>query len=270
MTRKDIQAALAHIQARGEPITASRVREIIGHGSYRDIYQGLRELGYLQAPTADDAEETDGPSTDEKTPLAALADDAPVDPVAEAERTLQHAQQRLEALQVELPSHEHAMDVAREAVLNATARQLAAKECRWRGYWPNEDESVLQAITAEVDAKTVAYRDARQAHEQAVQAIAQARQYITACERAVTQARRDAYLQAHHADLLARLDAVRQDDPTQSLDAMHPRYYALQAQWRAQVRQVEAEIAEALQAAGVYTVGRYSRLKRGILQGFSS
>src|SRR5688572_14656383 len=143
------------------------------------------------------------------------------------------------------------MDVTREAVLNATARQLAAAECRWRGYWPAEDESVLQAITAEVDAKTVAYRNARQAHEQAVKELAQARARISACERAVTQARRDVYLQAHHPELVAQLASLREDDPAHHIDAMHPRYYALQAQHRAQVRQVETEIAEALQAAGV-------------------
>src|SRR5688500_17194077 len=103
------------LEAQGIPlekITAPQVRELTGYGSYTSIIERLRAI----------RGEVSG-------------DDAP-DPVEEAKRTLQHAQARLEALQAELPSYEHAMDVTREAVLNATARQLAAKECRWRGYWP--------------------------------------------------------------------------------------------------------------------------------------
>jgi chromosome segregation ATPase len=107
---------------------------------------------------------------------------------------------------------------------------------------------VLQAMTAEVDAKTVAYRDARRDLEQMMKALIEAQQQLRAAEQGITEAKRQAFLQAHHPDLLAKLASLREEDPTQRIDAMHPRYYALQAQWRAQVRQVEAEIAEALQA----------------------
>jgi hypothetical protein len=231
MELSEVQRAVERLQAQGIPlekITAPQVRELTGYGSYTSIIEHLRVLRG-EAP----------------------ADDASVDLVAEAEQCLHAAQQRVLALEAELPTVESRMEDSREAVLSTVQRQLAAKECRWRGYWPAEDESVLQAINAEVDAKTIAYREARRDLERMMKALIEAQQQLRAAEQGITEAKRQAFLQAHHPDLLAKLASLREEDPTHSFDVMHPRYFALQAQHRALVRQVETEIAEALQAAGV-------------------
>jgi chromosome segregation ATPase len=128
--------------------------------------------------------------------------------------------------------------------------QLTIKEILWRGYLPDDDPAVV-GLDQRVEQAAAAYRQAREQREQVMKAITDTRRHVGACEQGIQEARRRIFLAQHHADLLARLESLREEDPHAHVDAMAPDFYVRQARWRAQVREVEAEIAEVLQAAGV-------------------
>jgi hypothetical protein len=113
------------------------------------------------------------------------------------------------------------------------------------------DDPFILGAGQRVEQAVAACRQARAAREHLTRSLVQARQDIAACERAVTQAKQDAYLQDHHPELVEQLAALPRENPANTLNDMAPNYFVQQARWQAQVRQVEAEMAEALQAAGV-------------------
>lgn len=160
---------------------------------------------------------------------------------AEAEHALQQARQQVFDLEAEISGHEQALGTARQAVIDAVGAQLIARECDYRSHLPPDDPFLLGA-GQRVEQAVAGYRQAIAARERLGQAITQARQELRTAEQGIHEAR---------PDLVERLALLREEDPTHSIDAMHPRYFALQAQWRAQVTELEGEIAEVLRAAGM-------------------
>jgi hypothetical protein len=177
--------------------------------------------------------------------------------IAQAEASLQEAQQRVQRLEAELPALTAAIDAAREQVLVSVQRQLAAKEALWRGYWPNEDAPAKQAVDAEVEAKAVAYRQARQRAAQAEQALAAARPAVYAARQALAEARREALVREQAPELWQRWQRAlrardrdplvtgpeRYDHPGDSVRARARHQQAVDA--------IEQEITGVLQTAGV-------------------
>jgi hypothetical protein len=177
---------------------------------------------------------------DEKTP----------DAVAEATRAREQAQASLEALQVQIVEHEDRVEQAWQQVIRTINLRLIAKEANFRSYLP-PDDPLVQTVDRQLEEAVQRLREARAAREGLAQAISDARRHVAACEQGVQEARRRVYLTQHHGALLAHLEALRAEDPRRTLDSMAPRYMAQVAGWRAQIIELEKQLASVLEGAGV-------------------
>jgi hypothetical protein len=292
MDRQAIEQAIEGLRGAGEPISARRIRRLLvaqyGQGpSYRDIYQHLRDTGRLVVgEEASASEEVDEEADDDRQPhvdtvvnpddgvrVFSTAEEASAEPpddedeadelppaaqlIADAEAALQQARDRVATLEAERPTLAPLIDDAREAVLRAVQRQLAAKEALWRSHWPREDAPVLQALEAEVAARAATYRQARQAAAQLERLLTAARQQVYEAGRALEEVRREALRREHAPELWRRLQRAirarnadplvtgptRYDYPGASIKAKARHQQAIEA--------LEAAIADVLAGAGV-------------------
>jgi hypothetical protein len=292
MEQADITRACEVLRQRGEPISARRIRKVLielgqSGGSYRDIYFWLASVGETVITEADEAaiaatDPDDGgdmcggerhlragdvgdivqehdfdpePPDDEDESETELPPAAEL--IAQAEARLAQAQVRVQQLAAAQPARQEAIDAAREQVLGSVQRQLAGKECRWRGYWPAEDEGQLQALQDEVQAKARAYRETRQAAEQLTQSLAAARQAVYQASRALEAVQREAAIREHAPELWSRLQRALRARDRDPLVTGPDRYDSPGDSLRAKARHeqamahIEAEIAGVLQTAGV-------------------
>jgi hypothetical protein len=159
----------------------TRAALVIGEASdvLEELGEEASELPTEPSPAEGEAEPEELPDddADELPPAAAL--------IAQAEAALQQARDRVARLDAERPVQEQRVASARMAVLEAVTTQLAARECRWRGYWPAADDGVVQACTDDVAAQALAYRQAREAGEQLEQTRLASRTAVYAAEQAL-------------------------------------------------------------------------------------
>jgi chromosome segregation ATPase len=232
--------AIDHVRRSGEEVTPYRVHQALRQlgdtdTSYQQVFDALQ--AEASARTEEEAGHG-GSSAPEDIPLAAADDDTQ----GAAEQALLQAEARVRALEAQRPSLEAAIEPARETVLQAVMRQLAAKECRWRGYWPTEDEAVVQALDAEVHTLALTYRELCQRFEALPGQLDQA-------HAAVRVAQQQVWLAQEHPQLVAALASVQAEEPTDSQDAGAS--YRARSLWRQRVASVRAQMAQVLQEANV-------------------
>jgi DNA-binding transcriptional regulator YbjK len=126
-------------------------------------------------------------------------------------------------------------------------------------YWPKEDEPRLQALTDDVQAKALAYRQARQALTQAERTWASARQAVYEAQQALSEAQHEAAIITRCPELWQRRAqalAARDADPAlQNFDRPGVRMRHKVAHEQA-LQSIQHQITAALrEAAGVSSEG---------------
>jgi len=237
MNRDVLATAVEMVQRSGDEVTPYRVHQALRHlGESDTSYQQVFDALQVQASTS--AAEVEGEEDDAPPERAEEAHAS--DTLDEAGAALARAQAQVAALEGQRPILEAAIEPAREAVLQAVMRQLAAKECRWRGYWPVEDEAVLQALEAEVH--TLAYREVRQR-------LAALPAQLEAARAAVRVAQQQVWLARERPELVDALTSVQAVEPMDTQDSTAS--YRQRAQWKQRVAVVRAQMAQALAEARV-------------------
>jgi hypothetical protein len=246
------QAALSLLQAglTWQEISAPKIRDVLGAGSYRDILKHLRTIkASAGIVVEDEPREGEEPGPEELPPPDEGDIGIPIsDPVAEAEAALRQAQQALQGKMDALPAAEAEMNEARSRLLEAVSAQLASVECGKRGLLPSDDPGRVR-IAAEVGDATAHFQQARLAWQQALQGIEGWSQRCREAEGRVQEARRQAFLQAHHPALVQALqDALEAQarDPWLAPEADRAALQAVQHTW--QHRYVIEDIRRRMQA----------------------
>jgi Plasmid replication region DNA-binding N-term len=246
MEKAQVEAAVLTLLQQGltwDEISAPKVRELLGRGSFRDICQHIATLR-AELPEELMAASVATTAGSPETPPG----QADPDPVAEAEQALAAAQQALQAKMDALPEAEHELADARARVLAAVSNQLAMVEASRRGLLGSEDPGRSEAA-AEVDEAAHAYRQARQHWRWALDGVEGFGQRVREAQASLQEARRQHFLQTHHPELLAELAEALQrqcDDPwlqpTSDLRSVQAAQHRYQHDYRLQ------EIRQRLQA----------------------
>jgi hypothetical protein len=211
MEKEQVEAAVLSLLQQGVPweqISAPKLRDVLGAGSYRDI---LRHLSVIKASAGVGVDEADEPRPpgDEGAPLEDPGphDEEPPalgDPIGEAEQALREAQQALQAKMDALPEAEREVADSRSRVLEALAAQLAAIEGCRRGIFANDDP-VRTMTAAEVADAVAHFQQARQQWRYALDGVEGFGQRVREVQASVTAVRRQVFLQREHPELLAEL-----------------------------------------------------------------
>jgi hypothetical protein len=250
MELEHVQRAVEALQAQGVPleaITAPKVREILGSGSYTTITAHLRVIRGESAGGLDDLSEGGEPDAEALSP--------PGDPVCEAEQALASAQASLQAKMDVLPGVEAAMAEARSRVIAALGAKLAVLEGYKLAIFSG-DEQARAHVESECADATQAYGTARLALKQAMDAIAGWGQRVREAEQRVKEATRQRFLAKHHPDLVAELmEALElQDrDPWLQPQSDQRSVQAAQAKYKHQYRldDIRQRMKAACEAAGL-------------------
>jgi tetratricopeptide (TPR) repeat protein len=206
-----VERAVAQLVSQGLPlaaISAPKVREILGAGSYRDITKYLRTIKASAGVVVGD-EPSEGEDPDDEEPSSAPEphDEAPpalADPIAEAEQALAEAQQALQGKMDALPEAERELADSRGRVLEALAAQLAAIEGCRRGIFANDDP-VRTMTAAEVADAVAHFQQARQHWRYALDGVDGFGQRVREAQASLTAVRRQHFLAQHHPALVQAL-----------------------------------------------------------------
>jgi hypothetical protein len=168
-----------------------------------------------------------------------------VDLIAAAETALAQAQAQRTMAEAQLPALEEALLAAKRAMLAQVSLAEAVRVAVIpRGLLRHDDPAVREAEMA-VQTAHRAFADARMAFEEAQQRLTAWQQRITEAEARLRQAQRDRFLQREYPDLWEARQRLRQDP--RWTGGSRGDYH--RAKWERQ--QLDAQIAEVLQAAGV-------------------
>jgi hypothetical protein len=234
-----------------EAITAPKVREVLGAGSFRDIVKHLRVLKGQEAEAEEMMAMLDETAlTEEGTP------DSPTDMdiVAAAERDLADAQAVLALAQQAIPAAELTLEEARGQVVAAMLEQQAVNAAVNQGIFPRED-SAGSAATRRLQTATQDFRRTSDARSGAGERLMARQRSVQAAEKALAEAKRQAFLQAQHPELWEELvyaQQARARDPLLQGPTIHVGN-ALRAKYDHQQRITQAQQAcdEACAAAGL-------------------
>jgi hypothetical protein len=260
MEKAQVEAAVLSLLQAGvtwPEISAPKVRQALGAGSYRDILKHLRTLKASAGIVVED-EPSEGEEPDEAEPPP--AGDMPgqpllADPIAEAEQALSDAQAALQRKLNELPAAEADLAEARARVVGAVSNQLAMVEAAKRGLLPSDDPGRAEAA-AEVDDAASAYRHARQAWRWAVDGVEGFGQRVREAQASLKATRRQHFLQTHHPELVQALaDALeaQANDPWLSPQADPRALPAVQHRYQHQyaLDDIRQRLEAACRAAGL-------------------
>jgi hypothetical protein len=259
MDLDQVQEAVMHLLQQGltwQEISAPKVRQVLGRGSFRDICDHLKTLRQEAGVVVDEEPgEVPDPDAAEVAPPGASVVELPTDPVAEAEQALSDAQAALQRKLNELPAAEADLAEARARVVGAVSNQLAMVEAAKRGLLPSDDPGRSEAA-AEVDDAASAYRHARQAWRWAVDGVEGFGQRVREAQASLKATRRQHFLQTHHPALVQALaDALeaQANDPWLSPQADRTALQAVQARYRHQyaLDDIRQRLEAACRAAGL-------------------
>ena len=257
MERAVVQQAVEQLQRQGTPlqeISAPKVREILGAGSYRDITKHLRELKG-EDPSGREADDAAAAPSVDRPPVENASALEPQGPeefsssgeenpkgVADAEQALSHAREQVQEAEAQIPALEDALAEARQQVLAATGEVLAAAAALKQG-WLSGDDPAPAASEAEAKAAAAVYQGARWHLQQAQQRVTSWRQRVHEAEQRLGEARRHAWLAAHRPELLERQGALA-EDPRQT-NGWRGDYFRLKYERQTLQAEIEAVCAEA-------------------------
>jgi hypothetical protein len=251
MDLEQVQEAVMHLLQEGltwPEISAPKVRQALGAGSYRDILKHLRVIKASAGIMVEEEPSEDPEPHDEELPALA-------DPVVEAEQALSEAQQALQAKMDALPEAEHELADARARVIAAVSNQLAMVEASRRGLLGSDDPGRSEAA-AEVDDAAHAYRQARQAWRYALDGVEGFGQRVREAQASLTAVRRQHFLAQHHPALVQALqDALEAQarDPWLSPQADPRALQAVQHTWEHKYRleDIQRRMEAACREAGL-------------------
>jgi Plasmid replication region DNA-binding N-term len=225
MEHAEIVRAVDTLRQQGQAVTATKIREVLGHGSYRDIYAAMKAL--KQGTSETDAEGTGDESSGEAVALAQVA--------------LGQARQRLSSAQEAHEPAERAVVEARQEVRARGAEFILTKELLRLGALPHDEAGLLAEVERDMWAANKRLREAKAR-------LAELPREIAAAQAAVRVTEQHLWLARERPDLLEALASVQAEpapDPTRP-DA----YYAY-AVWKQRLTEARQACEEAVQAAGL-------------------
>jgi hypothetical protein len=244
MTPDEVQQVAERLRQAGEAVNAQTVRQALGYGSVREIFEHLRTLEgeglRVAAAPVGNEDRTDAPQAHAETAVAVL-DDTPLDLVQAAEGALQRAQERLAQAETRVPELERQLADIRSDMHRATLRHLTLAFEVGRGMLSDTDPE-LKASEADMWQAHRRHRDAQEQRRQAPQMIA-------AAQGGIVTAQRQLFLAQQYPELLQELADVEAQKPEGHGGGEHD--YRAWVVWKQQVAAVRARVDEVIAQAGL-------------------